>query len=306
MARARNRNSSRRNPIANDNISRLLDVHLTEDQKGSDRFLDIVTWNIKFFNNRDSERVRTITSLMQEINADLFICQEIELGALDSVASRLNDVGAGFYKTAYGSNGGDQRVAFMYDTEWVKASTTPSDLFAEENVIADDGKEAFPRYPLHSKFVARTEDEPFDFHLVGVHLKSQRGGSRPQRQKAAERLAEWLTSETTDEDVIIAGDWNNKPSAPEWDSIRKLEQKGEVIFADLNPENEASHLSVGGRRSKLDLVLVSEAAKKANVNAPTVLEWSQLQTGSWSLEFIVDRISDHLPTLVRFYFNDKD
>jgi hypothetical protein len=49
-------------------------------------------------------------------------------------------------------------------------------------VIAEDGKNAFPRYPLHSKFVARSEDEPFDFHLVGVHLKSQRGGSRPQRR----------------------------------------------------------------------------------------------------------------------------
>ena len=114
------------------------------------------------------------------------------------------------YKVAYGTTGGDLRVAFMYDMEWIKASMNISELFVENPTVPVSGRQkpVFPRLPLHSTFVAYREEQPFDFHLVGVHLKSQRGGGQTQRAEAAKRLSEWVTTQTTDEDVIIAGDWN--------------------------------------------------------------------------------------------------
>lgn len=60
----------------NDNISRLLlsDKDLVPDlDEGSDRFFDLITWNIKFFNDREPKRVSIITSILQELNADIFI-----------------------------------------------------------------------------------------------------------------------------------------------------------------------------------------------------------------------------------------
>ncbi len=62
-------------PILNDNISRLLKSgdFVPKEFEGSDRFLDIISWNIKFFNDRDPKRVENIRIIMQELNADIFV-----------------------------------------------------------------------------------------------------------------------------------------------------------------------------------------------------------------------------------------
>ncbi|NKB17082.1 MAG: hypothetical protein HC770_01455 [Pseudanabaena sp. CRU_2_10] len=72
--------------IPNDRISKILRSQVPKNLRGSDRFLDIITWNIRFFNQRDRKRVRTIRNLMEELNADIFVLQEIEEGALDGIA----------------------------------------------------------------------------------------------------------------------------------------------------------------------------------------------------------------------------
>jgi endonuclease/exonuclease/phosphatase family metal-dependent hydrolase len=312
--RRRPRNLSS-NSNSNDNLSRYLSDFIPDELEGSDRFLDIITWNIKFFNNRDPQRVEDIRSIMQELNADIFVLQEIEAGALDEVAEALTFAGAGLYKTAYGTTGGDQRVAFMYDTEWVKASVDIEELFLKENLIVQvDGMEkpVFPRLPLHTTFVAYREAEPFDFHLVGVHLKSQRGGGSEQRTLAAERLAQWITSEISDEDAIVVGDWNAPPERPEWEAIRKLESQGVLNFAGWNTadeENEASFLGSGNRRSRLDLIVFTETIQPPEQTEATVINWNALLATDFSpriLETVVARISDHLPVLTRFYFSDRD
>lgn len=317
-----NRNSQRRNtPILNDNISRLLRSgdFIPDGLEGSDRFLDIISWNIKFFNDRDPRRVENIRIIMQELNADIFVLQEIEEGALDVIADMLTGAGSGLYKTAYGTTGGDQRVAFMYDTEWVKASTDIEELFAMENLTVEvDGveKPVFPRLPLSATFTAYQEAEPFDFNLVGVHLKSQRGGGQQQRTEAANRLADWLEDEATDEDVIIAGDWNAPPDRPEWESLRQLEEQEEIKFISFNKSGEnfePSYLSVSNRRSLLDLIVVSASVPEADIQqTAAVVNWNVLLESSSSsqtratLESLIDNISDHLPVLARFYFQDTD
>lgn len=312
----RSRQPKKATPISNDNLSRYLRDFIPDSLEGDNRFLDLITWNIKFFNNRDPKRVDNIQRIMQELNADIFVLQEIEEGSLDKVAEALTFSGAGLYKAVYGKTGGDQRVAFLYDTEWVKASSNIEALFEKENLtVSADGmdKPVFPRLPLHGTFVAYREEEPFDFHVVGVHLKSQRGGGQEQRAAAAQRLAQWATSETTDEDIIIAGDWNAPPERPEWEPFRELESKRAFKFLGLNTADnatEASHLSVGGRRSRLDLIVVSEAASPALFSSrATVINWNALlesRNAPSLLNEIVDTISDHLPVVTRFYFTDLD
>lgn len=308
-------------PILNDNISRLLRSgdFVPKKFEGSDRFLDIITWNIKFFNDRDPKRVENIRIIMQELNADIFVLQEIEDGALDVIADMLTTSGAGLYKTAYGTTGGDQRVAFIYDMEWVKASTDIEELFATEDLmvqVGDTEKVVFPRLPLSATFTAYKEDEPFDFNLVGVHLKSQRGGGQEQRTAAANRLANWIQDEATDEDVIIAGDWNAPPERPEWETLREMEAEGEIKFISFNKSGETaepSYLSVGNRRSRLDLIVVSSSVPEADIQqTAAVVNWNVLlEKGSSAqtketLESLIENISDHLPVLARFYFNDTD
>ncbi|MBE9191900.1 endonuclease/exonuclease/phosphatase family protein [Gloeocapsopsis crepidinum LEGE 06123] len=324
-------------PIAdNDHLSEFLSDFVPDDLQGTDHFLDVITWNIKFFNTRDPKRVEQITNIMQELNADLFVLQEIEAGSLDKVAQSLTEAGAGLYKVVYGTTGGDLRVAFMYDMEWVKASTDIEEIFTDNpTVVVGTGrgssrKAVFPRLPLYGKFVVRAieeqegelQEDPFDFELIGVHLKSQRGGGREQRSEAARLLADWLLMEATDEDVIIAGDWNAPADRPEWEAIQELEEQKILKFAGFHDDGEGSHLRVGGQRSRLDFIAVTHAIadaieeKSADENnalgKSVVIEWNALlknQRGQRTrklLEEIIGTISDHLPVLTRFYFTDKD
>ena len=316
-----NRPKPKNPPILNDNISRLLRSgdFVPKKFEGSDRFLDIISWNLRFFNDRDPKRVENIRIIMQELNADIFVLEEVEDGALDVIADMLTASGAGLYKTAYGTTGGDQRVAFLYDMEWVKASTDIEELFATEDLmvqVGDAEKVVFPRLPLSATFTAFKEAEPFDFNLVGVHLKSQRGGGQEQRTAAANRLANWIQDEATDEDVIIAGDWNAPPERPEWEPLRQLEAKGDIKFISFNKTGniiEPSFLSVDNRRSRLDLIVVSSSVPEADIQqTAAVVNWNVLLEKGGSaqtkatLESLIENISDHLPVLARFYFEDKD
>lgn len=311
--RKRNTNAARNANFApNDHISAALFDLVPDELQGTDRFLDIINWNIRFFNARDAERLKLITQIMTELNADLIICQEIEQGALDPVAERLIQSGAGLYKTAYGTTGGDQRVAFLYDTEFVKAKEDIVELFKDENLtVGGTRKKVFPRLPLHSTFVGRAARSAFDFHLVGVHLKSQRpsGGDdgTAQRRESAERLARWLTEETGDEgDVIVLGDWNAKPDQPEWEAVQKLERADEVRFLGWNDAREASHFFKNGRGSRLDLVLVSNEAEKAAVDkGANVIHWNGAFSSKQRLAELIEKVSDHMPVLSRFFFMDR-
>ncbi|MUG95527.1 hypothetical protein F7734_25460 [Scytonema sp. UIC 10036] len=318
--RSRQPNSNPPLVASNDRISKLLQSEdlVPDPSQGSDKFFDLITWNIKFFNNRDPKRVAIITNILHELNADIFVFQEIEEHSLDVVAQNLIDSSAGLYKVAYGTTGGDQRVAIMYDTEWVKASEDIKELFGNEDLtvnVENLKKQVFPRLPLASNFVVRTADDPFDFNLVGVHLKSQRGGGFEQRKAAAQRLAEYIQNDAADEDIIIAGDWNADPNRPEWEPIQDLEKQGLLKFEGFNFVNsqvEGSHLSVGGRRSKLDVVAVTIDAAKAVVKEADVVEWTILDDSPLALterevrKKVIDTISDHLPVLTRFNFTDRD
>lgn len=324
----------------NDRISAFLNDFVPDKVQGTDSFLDVITWNIKFFNTRDPQRVELIARIMQELNADLFVLQEIEEGSLDGIAETLTQAGAGLYKVVYGTTGGDQRVAFVYDMEWVKASTEIEELFEDNPTVEVNTsrgarrKPVFPRLPLYGRFIVRAttldqegqpQESPFDFDLVGVHLKSQRGGGQEQRTEAARLLADWLMTEASDEDVIIAGDWNAPAERPEWQAIRELEEQEIISFQGFNDNNEGSYLRVGGQRSRLDFIAVSkvisdEIARKNESDVRTdavgesvVINWNILlersprgQQTREILDAVIGTISDHLPVLTRFYFTDRD
>lgn len=309
--------------VANDNISALLDPIIEgkglvpAELRGTDRFLDVVCWNIRYFNVRDPDRVKRITNIMSEINADVFILEEIEDDSLDDIARRLTDRGRGLYKVRYGTTGGDQRVAMVYDMEFVRAKEEIAELFPENPKMPGTARKyVFPRLPLHSYFTCVAQPggsssaQWFDFHLVGVHLKSQRasGGDdgTAQRTAAAKRLADWVKSELGDEpDIIIAGDWNAVPSKPEWAAIRALEQQGKAAFVGWNNGNEASHFYKSGKGTRLDLVMVSaDAEENAVTPGAKVIAWKNVFKNKSVLAKAVENISDHMPVLSRFYFEE--
>lgn len=321
-----------------DNISRFLEASklVPERFKGTDKFLDIVSWNIRWFDAQDPARVKAIADVLETINADFFVLTEIaEDGALNQIAELLAKRKAGYYSVHYGTTGGQQRVVLMWDRDWVRAKHTPEELFENEpTTTAENGRktEIFPRRPLWGYFEALSEDlqtEGFSFELVGVHLKSQmppRGFSGSgrygvkQRTAAARLLAKWLTtaSEHYDEDVLIVGDWNASTELEEWKPVRKLENDGEVVFENINLPGEPTHLArlnkSGPAGTRLDLVLLTKAADAVAVpeQKGIVIEWSvfdhlndlESEERKELFKRLKEKFSDHLPLVTRFYFTD--
>lgn len=327
--RTKTRSSSK---IANDNISTGLEAMdlVPPHYRGSDRFLDLVAWNIRYFHDKDKKRVRRIAEILSALNADIIVCEEIMDGSLESVAEQLARLGAGYYNVAYGTTGGDQRVAIMYDVDWVRAKGDIAELFEKGKVIASNGKDAFPRLPLRGHFTCLPRDTnkpPFDFQLLGVHLKSQRSSPSArsdngeiQRKKSAEKLADWLQTEApkVDADVIITGDWNEPPEANAWQPLRNLQSQGQLLFSSLNDTGTISHFMYKTKSnfgSRLDLTAVTVAAEKQIKNKPDVVTWTSLtellaqnpkgkEIRNYIKQVTAD-ISDHMPVVTRFYFTEE-
>lgn len=310
-------------PPDNDNLSVGFEDIVPQKYKGSDRFLDLVTWNLFWFHHKQEERVKTITDILEQLNADILVFQEVVNESLDGVAEELTRRGAGSYEVNYGTTGGNQRIAIMHDLDWIRTKDDVKELFGKRQVVASNNKDAFPRLPLHGIYTALpiSNSKPFDFHLLGLHLKSQRGGGTEQRQKAAERLSEWMTQEASlvDEDVIMTGDWNKEPSSDDWKAIHDLEQDGKVHFSDINDESEISHLMYQNKSkvgTRLDVSAISVAAFDEIKANPEVVKWKNLDAMldknqkakqiKENLKYIKKNISDHMPVVTRFYFTEDE
>ena len=309
------------------NLAASIDAAIVDKQfRGTDRYLDLVTWNIRWFNSRDPERVENMVTVLSALNADIIVLQEIELGSLDELAGELADAGVGLYKAAYGTSGGDQRIAMLYDTEWVRAKDDIREIVGKREVVTRAGKDAFPRLPLWGYFTGlpvNVRNEFFDFQLVGIHLKSQLGDGvtdKEQRHKAAAWLARWLEGDAQDidSDVLVVGDWNEPPSADTWQPFAELEAEKKVLFRKVNDDDAISHLMYRRKDdigSRLDLKVVSTSAGGLRKADPEVVRWTtlaKLLAGNPSAaqikQFIreVSRdLSDHMPVVSRFYFTPR-
>jgi endonuclease/exonuclease/phosphatase family metal-dependent hydrolase len=311
--------------IKNDNLSKALKGvigELPEKFKDSDEFLDIISWNLCWFNVKDKERVDNVIQILSALNSDVFVFEEIQPGSLDGVAETLSEAGLGNYNVVYGNTGGDQRVAIMYDTDWVRAKDNIGELFGKGEVKTGDNKDAFPRLPLRGYFQCKStqpDQDGFSFQLVGVHLKSQMNGGGSQRRTAAEKLCWWLEKEASDvdADTIIMGDWNKGPEDEDWKPIHDLEDDGQVEFRKINDSTDFSHLYYKNKNelgSRLDIALVSSEVKRNVVSeGAEVVKWTtindlvddtQSRTAAQikeTLSNIKKHVTDHMPLFTRYY-----
>lgn len=329
---------------SNDHISRVFADIVPDQYKGTDKFLDIVQWNIEWFGakktqTKDKYRFDLVVDILESLNADIFVFQEIAgpskdgryPGALDAVANELYDRGAGDYVVHYTKAGGEQRVAMMWDRDWVRAKSDVKDLFPKGTHRTSDGKDAFAeRTPLYGYFSTRVASDSsvdkFDFQMLGVHLKAMADGHE-RRLHSAKVLANWMTNEAlyVDSDVLILGDWNATPNDPCWKPFHDLEaqQNSEVFFERINDPSDFSYLWLRNRTnrfvSRIDLtaMTLSSMNQVSDFVAKTVrwkpIEEAIARTGNLSdkevievLKQIKENVSDHLPTLSRFYFDKKD
>lgn len=311
--------------IENDNISRLI-RNIDPQFIDCDDYLDIVQWNLRWFNQNDKIRSEKINMVLSALNSDIFVFQEVEEGSLDCIAKSLSNNKRGNYKVAYGTTGGQQRIAIMWDTDWIRTKDDTKELFGKGKVTTPSGKDVFPRLPLWSYFYCKSTGDNkrgIDFQLVGLHLKSQlditkSGDDFLQRTLSASKLADWLVKEANqfDSETILLGDWNEAPTSKAWLAFNKLENDGLVKFSQINDSTDFSHLYYKNRQnfgSLLDLrVVTSPLAVQMNKNIGTI-HWitieellnqdSNASTINQIINDIKKEITDHMPVLTRFSLN---
>lgn len=328
----------------NDNLSQAIDDLVPEKYRGTDRYLDVVQWNIEWFGaaksrQKDKQRRDLILQILGALNGDLFIFQEVAgpskdgryPGVLDSIADELTQEDFGEYVVAYTRAGGEQRVAMMWDRDFLRAKTDVEELFSRGTYSMPDGSDPFAtRTPLHGYFSARLPEaggggtaDAFDFQVLGVHLKAM-GSGHPQRLESAKILARWLTDEAPkmDTDTLIMGDWNAGPDSSCWKPFHDLENQGKVGFRKINDPSDYSYLWLDNKQdkflSRIDLTLASVASMTQVVgDAAHVIKWKPIEealaiAGNYKdaevikvLKQAKETISDHLPTVTRFYFTER-
>lgn len=313
------------NQIENDYISKTIEALdiVPEGMKGNDLYLDIVSWNIRYFHDQDDNRVERVSNILDALNADIIVCQEIKYGSMDAVSERLKKIGAGYYEVNYGKTGGNQRVCILHDLDWARTKDEVEELFEKGQHKAVNGKDAFPRLPLRGHFTCLAADpyaNPFEFQLLGLHLKSQRGGGSEQRKKSAEVLCDWLlrNAPLIDSDVVLLGDWNKEPDSDDWEAFHRLEKNDEALFGGINDKTDFSHFYYKNKRnlgSKLDLAAITIAAHEELVDPPKTVRWTTLDKFLEAnpkakeireyIKEVRDKISDHMPVITRFYFEER-
>jgi endonuclease/exonuclease/phosphatase family metal-dependent hydrolase len=332
----------------NDNLSDALSDLVPDRYKGQDQFLDVVQWTIEWFGAqksvaKDKRRLGLIVDTLEALNADLFVFQEIAgptadgryPGALDVVAEELTNRGAGHYVVSYTVAGGEQRVAMMWDRDWLRAKSDVQELFPKGKYKQGTVDPFAGRTPLHAHFTARIpiEDpsaadpyaggpDKFEFQTLGVHLKAM-GDGFPQRHRSAEILSEWLIEEAmpVEGNVMIMGDFNAPPSDPKsWRPFHDLEDSGAVAFRNINDESDFSYMWLANKTdkfvSRIDLNVVSmsslpRAEKLADAVLWKPIEETLAQAGDLTaasvravMREIKENLSDHLPCVSRFYFKN--
>jgi len=336
-----------RAPAENDHLTQAFTGAqlVPERYRGTDKFLDVVQWNLEWFGAsksrlRDQNRFQLIFEILEALNADLFVFQEVvgrsgtEAGSLDPIAEALTRANAGDYRVEYSTAGGEQRIAMMWDRDTVRSKILPEDLFPRGTHKTADGKDAFAaRAPLYAYFAVREDAiEPgggtktFDFQILGVHLKAMTEG-HAQRLKSAEVLSAWLKDEApgTDSDTVILGDWNAPPDDPCWAPFHEMEQGpgASVKFREINDPSDYSYLWLRNRSdqflSRIDLtVMTLSSFQQVQGNAARVVRWQPVEetlarAGGWKsaqavrlLKRIKEEVSDHLPVISRFYWTDGE
>jgi endonuclease/exonuclease/phosphatase family metal-dependent hydrolase len=173
--------------------------------------LDIATWNIENFPQRDTT---------PELLADLIASMELDLIALEEVAStealtetveRLRDYDFVASSHTY-SDGSYQKIAYVFRRDLLQAEGGAL-LFTQDGFN-------FPRPPLKLLFTVRADEfEPLSFNAVAIHLKAGGGSEdRQRRQDALASLEGWVRSTVDgigDPDVVVLGDFNEKVSSTE-------------------------------------------------------------------------------------------
>jgi endonuclease/exonuclease/phosphatase family metal-dependent hydrolase len=183
---------------------------------GTERTLDVVTWNIQNFPKAGDTTIVYVGHIMLAMDADIFALQEIQSDSsfiqLRNYMNLLDTKNKWHSYRATSDQRWNMNVAYLF-----KADISEYVVFNE--IYTEDSKEnkyAFPRYPLVMRFVYKNEP----IYLLNNHLKA-RGTEedKAKRRKAIELLDLHIITFLDNANVIILGDMNDQVTKPKEENV---------------------------------------------------------------------------------------
>ena len=265
---------------------------------GTDRTLEIASWNIEQFPLRNDITVDKVAEIMLQLDLDLYGVQEIvNVGQMQVLMDSLNnnDPDAGYDFRLNPSTSGDLKTGVVFKSSIIS-------ILSETTLFNGDSDFA-GRPPYVVRMLASHNGRNFDFTLIVLHLKAFGDqSSEDRRRRSIQKLEAYLNEQIAlpdnDDDYIVLGDWNDILTDPAEDNVFLpfLSKPSQYEFLTLplaSDENEFTF--VDGFNSLIDHIMITSSV---DMQYPTDRAFI-LRLDERVVNYVSD-VSDHRPVVVTF------
>ncbi len=277
--------------------------------KGDASTLDVATWNIEWFGSDsdgppDAERQHNnVRLVIRRADIDLWAVQDI--ADPDAFDALLADIGAP-YAGVLATESDERRIGFIWNTDVL----TPLSI---QHILQDQAAAFAGRPPLLLEARVDLPDTTLTVVFVTVHLQEgSDSDTYNQRATASGLLKNHLDMFYADVPLVVLGGFNDELKRSVFDATTSpyanfLDDPGNYFFAtlDLDEDNKATFCvnnDCSGGNTLDHILLTNELA--ASYIADSGVRYQELlnvlEAGSGYTGFV----SDHLPVLARFRFED--
>jgi endonuclease/exonuclease/phosphatase family metal-dependent hydrolase len=241
----------------------------------SDTELNIVSWNIEFF---EPGKIPAVKALIESMQPDVIAVQEINVvSAFISLGNQLDGWEARVVDVS-----GSLDLGYLYKTCEITAFDTPTSVL----------NGAFePRPAVQTKI---THINGLEVTLFNIHMKccGTTGSSAANRRAASAKvLQDHINNNLPNENVIVLGDWNDDIGDGPFDNFLA---DPNFSFADEAIGNgPISQWSYPGWPSHLDHILISNELSDNLVDTKTLVIDD-------CLSGYLHNVSDHRPVMATF------
>lgn len=290
-------------------IPALLSIELmaqdfSELHYGTDRSLEILSWNIQFFPLNGDLTVDYLLEAIPAIDADIIAFQEVaEVGLFYDMIDQLPN-----YEAFVGTTDDFVKLAFVYRNDLVDVSNIYEIFTGEEYWLP------FLRRPLLMECAIDGEE----LIIINNHFKALGDGildlldpedEENRRLQATNLLKEYIDTNFPDDNVIVLGDLNDLITDDPENNVFQplLEDPENYAFADRAlATGNAENWSYPSWPSHLDHVIISNEifdAFYAHSSSVSTLKIEDHLVGGWG-EYSAN-ISDHRPVALKLFKDES-
>jgi len=182
---------------------------------GDSTKIEIVTWNIERFPKNDISD-EYLTEIFEGLDADIYLVQEIQSrSTFGKVIGDLEE-----YEFFLKNNNTGLSLGIVYKSDFVK-------LINNKEILSDSSTYFASRPPLLTNIEWRKDNITKNLSLINLHYKccgddsisyvqddDGKWDEEFRRLRASQLLYDYINANLLDDNVIVAGDWNDAIQEP--------------------------------------------------------------------------------------------